>query len=883
MLRDAAGLAADDVGLAHGVEQRGLAVVDMAHDRDDRRARLQLFLDILFAAQTVSTSASATRRTVWPNSVDDQFGGVGVDHLVDRRHDALRISTLITSAPRSAMRLASSWTVIVSGIDDIADDLLLLALLQPLAFAFPGAAHRGQAAHPLALVVGEGAGDGQLAAATLLVAPDRRGGTLGRYNAGPPSVQRRFLLLLGGHRDLAGGGERRDFGGGSLAGPLGDLAAESSSLRRASSLSERFFASSVSRRRAFFLHPAARLILGATESLLGGLLGLFTLPIGIDEGLAPALLLGILKDAHSGGVFLRRKRPRHAGGAAGRLGRPGSRRFRCGGSGTGDGRRRRVAARSLDGRGARRDDTLLADLDRHLLRAPVREALAHRPAFRRPGPQSQRAAGTQRQRTLPCSVRSWSFASAIRFDTTILRRRITRRQIRLDRGSRPKAGKPPHIAHQPLAERTRAHCDMGDAVAAEGHGELVARQNHPQGSPCPSEPSLRRPFSPPSRAKSSSAALPCRTVSPTRSNPATAEPARRASPNSSTHRRANSASTRATRSAGAVTGRRAAREKSRFAAARSTISRRGVNHKPRPGSRASTSGTIEPSGATTKRSSAARSAVSPVAMQRRCGALDATDADRGSAVSVSWAIAVTATPCSPSRVRRAALILREPMGARGHDQRVGLVQFDLGTALVGAGEHFDQLVASQSGKIIERLHIVLDQGHQHACGQPFERGKFVGAAERVIALVVFLVAPFEGGAGALLQFGRDLLVESLDIRNVLDRDVSHLFERAETFGDQQVRDHVINIERVDEHLAAGAKLLGAALGFLGLGQDVDVPAGQLRGEPHVLASPADSQAQLIVGHDHLDTALLLVHHDLDDLGRRERVDDEGRRVRTTRE
>ena len=39
VLRDAAGLAGGDVGLADGVEQRRLAVVDVAHDRDHRRAR----------------------------------------------------------------------------------------------------------------------------------------------------------------------------------------------------------------------------------------------------------------------------------------------------------------------------------------------------------------------------------------------------------------------------------------------------------------------------------------------------------------------------------------------------------------------------------------------------------------------------------------------------------------------------------------------------------------------------------------------------------------------------------------------------------------------------------------------------------------------------
>ena len=42
VLRDAAGLAGDDVRLADVVEQRRLAVVDVAHDRDDRRTRHEI-------------------------------------------------------------------------------------------------------------------------------------------------------------------------------------------------------------------------------------------------------------------------------------------------------------------------------------------------------------------------------------------------------------------------------------------------------------------------------------------------------------------------------------------------------------------------------------------------------------------------------------------------------------------------------------------------------------------------------------------------------------------------------------------------------------------------------------------------------------------------
>ena len=42
VLGDAAGLARHDVGVADAVEQLGLAVVDVAHDGDDRRARPQV-------------------------------------------------------------------------------------------------------------------------------------------------------------------------------------------------------------------------------------------------------------------------------------------------------------------------------------------------------------------------------------------------------------------------------------------------------------------------------------------------------------------------------------------------------------------------------------------------------------------------------------------------------------------------------------------------------------------------------------------------------------------------------------------------------------------------------------------------------------------------
>ena len=60
-LRDAAGLARDDVGLADRVEQAGLAVVDVTHDGDDRRPGDELVLVDLVLEKSMSNESSSSR------------------------------------------------------------------------------------------------------------------------------------------------------------------------------------------------------------------------------------------------------------------------------------------------------------------------------------------------------------------------------------------------------------------------------------------------------------------------------------------------------------------------------------------------------------------------------------------------------------------------------------------------------------------------------------------------------------------------------------------------------------------------------------------------------------------------------------------------------
>ena len=80
VLGDATGLARGDLGRADAVEQRGLAVVDVAHDRDDRRARDEILVGVVVRRVGVGLFAG----------VDDldlavELGREDLDRLVGQR------------------------------------------------------------------------------------------------------------------------------------------------------------------------------------------------------------------------------------------------------------------------------------------------------------------------------------------------------------------------------------------------------------------------------------------------------------------------------------------------------------------------------------------------------------------------------------------------------------------------------------------------------------------------------------------------------------------------------------------------------------------------------------------------------------------------------
>ncbi len=155
-------------------------------------------------------------------------------------------------------------------------------------------------------------------------------------------------------------------------------------------------------------------------------------------------------------------------------------------------------------------------------------------------------------------------------------------------------------------------------------------------------------------------------------------------------------------------------------------------------------------------------------------------------------------------------------------------------------------------------------------------------AERTALLARRRFAPLERFGCAALELGRDVLVEALDLRDLLDRHVGDFLEAGETLRDEQLREGFVDVElRLEERRALDEFAL-ALFARVGFGQDVDLRGGELAREPHVLAAAADGEAQLVVGDDDLDPALFLVDDDAADCRRLEPIDDEGRQILRSR-
>ncbi len=89
MLGNAAGLAGHHIGVAKRIEQRSLAVIDMAHHGDDRRARLGIGRVVDNVEQALFDVGRGDALDGVAEFLGDQLRGVGIDHVGDLVHRAL--------------------------------------------------------------------------------------------------------------------------------------------------------------------------------------------------------------------------------------------------------------------------------------------------------------------------------------------------------------------------------------------------------------------------------------------------------------------------------------------------------------------------------------------------------------------------------------------------------------------------------------------------------------------------------------------------------------------------------------------------------------------------------------------------------------------------
>ena len=89
MLGDAAGFAGNHVGMAQRVEQRGLAVIDMAHHGHDRRTRFGIGGIVDDVEQAFLDVGRGHALDGVAHFLGDQLRGVGIDHVGDLVHRAL--------------------------------------------------------------------------------------------------------------------------------------------------------------------------------------------------------------------------------------------------------------------------------------------------------------------------------------------------------------------------------------------------------------------------------------------------------------------------------------------------------------------------------------------------------------------------------------------------------------------------------------------------------------------------------------------------------------------------------------------------------------------------------------------------------------------------
>src|SRR5258708_26911347 len=214
------------------------------------------------------------------------------------------------------------------------------------------------------------------------------------------------------------------------------------------------------------------------------------------------------------------------------------------------------------------------------------------------------------------------------------------------------------------------------------------------------------------------------------------------------------------------------------------------------------------------------------------------------------------------------LLVLEPVRARRHDQFFCLLLIQL--------RDFRQFVDCQIRQVVAGLDAGLAELGRELRVHALELQQL-----RIDAFDLLFIGDRrdqQGVARPRAQLVDRVLVERLDLQQLVDRDISHLLERREALLDQDVGHLLVDVELLHEMaLDAAAFLLLLLVRFV-FGHQVDLPAGELGGEPHVLAVAPDRHREVFLVDDDVHGVLFLVDHDRGHLGGRQGPDHELRRI-----
>ncbi|MGY4283419.1 hypothetical protein ACVWXO_002639 [Bradyrhizobium sp. LM2.7] len=209
MLGDAAGLAGDHIGVTERVEQRGLAVVDVAHHGHHRRARLGVVGIVDGIEQAFFDVGCRHALDRMAEFLGDELRCVGIDHVGDLVHRAL----LHQHADDIDRALGHAVGEFLDGDrfrnDHLADQLFLRLVRNVTFQALGAAAERRDRA--LAHVAGAERGDERQAAALLLRTRlvGGLGGCHGTHGAAGTATDLARTIILVRPGCNAGGATRR--------------------------------------------------------------------------------------------------------------------------------------------------------------------------------------------------------------------------------------------------------------------------------------------------------------------------------------------------------------------------------------------------------------------------------------------------------------------------------------------------------------------------------------------------------------------------------------------------------------------------------------------------------------------------------------------------